>query len=81
VGNLKKSLPGTLASDPRIGEAGRKFLADLLVQLSDKQITDMFTAARVDQFHVHPERNRPVSDWVAAFKKKRDEIVTAHCPS
>jgi len=81
VGNLKKSLQGTLASDPRIGEAGRKFLADLLVQLSDKQITDMFSAARVEQFHVHPERNRPVSDWVAAFKKKRDEIVTAHCPS
>ncbi|PYQ43269.1 MAG: hypothetical protein DMF77_10515 [Acidobacteria bacterium] len=81
VGNLKKSLPGTLKADPPISEAGRKFLADLLVQLSDKQITDMFTAARVERFHVHPERNLPVSDWVAAFKKKRDEIVSAHCPS
>ncbi len=81
MGNLKKSLPGTLKADPRISEAGRKFLADLLVQLSDKQITDMFTAARVERFHVHPERNLPVSEWVAVFKKKRDEIVTAHCPS
>ncbi len=81
VGNLKKSLQGSLKADPKVSEAGRKFLADLLVQLSDKQITDMFTAARVERFHVHPERNRPVSDWVAAFKKKRDEIVTAHCPS
>lgn len=80
VGNLKKSLPGTL-KDPVISEAGRKFLADLLVQLSDKQITDMFTAARVERFHRHADRNPPLSDWVAAFKKKRDEIVNKKCPS
>jgi len=81
VGNLKKSLAGTLKADPKVSEAGRKFLADLLVQLSDKQITDMFAAARVERFHVHADRNRPVSEWVAVFKKKRDEIVTARCPS
>jgi hypothetical protein len=80
VGNLTKSLGGTFAN-PRISEAGRKFLADLLVQLSDKQITDMFTAARVDHFHEHAERNRPVSDWVRVFKAKRDEIVNQHCPA
>ncbi len=79
VGNLKKSLPGTL-KDPQISEPGRKFLADLLVQLSDKQITDLFAAARVDRFHRHAERNPPVSEWVRVFKKKRDEIVTARCP-
>ena len=79
VGNLKKSLPGTL-KDPQISEAGRKFLADLLVQLSDKQITDMFTAARVERFHRHPERNPPLSAWVDVFKKKRDEIVNQRCP-
>jgi hypothetical protein len=81
VGNLKKSLQGTFKADPPISEAGRKFLADLLVQLSDKQITDMFTAARVERFHVHADRNLPVSEWVGVFKKKRDEIVTARCPS
>jgi hypothetical protein len=80
VGNLKKSLPGTF-KDPTISEAGRKFLADLLVQLSDKQITDMFTAARVERFHRHPERNPPLSAWVEVFKKKRDEIVNKKCPS
>ena len=80
VGNLKKSLMGTL-KDPVISEAGRKFLADLLVQLSDKQITDMFTAARVERFHRHADRNAPISDWVAAFKKKRNEIVNKRCPS
>ena len=64
-----------------ISEAGRKFLADLLAQLSDKQITDMFTAARVDRFHRHAERNPPISEWVRVFKKKRDEIAGARCPS
>src|SRR5205823_10186096 len=81
VGNLKKSLQGTLPGNPTIGEAGRKFLADLLVQLSDKQIADMFTAARVDHFHEHEERNRPIADWVRVFKKKRDEVVNHHCPA
>jgi hypothetical protein len=80
VGNLKKSLTGTL-KDPPIGEAGRKFLADLLAQLSDKQIADMFTAARVERFHRHAERNLPISEWVRVFKKKRDEISTHKCPS
>jgi hypothetical protein len=79
VGNLKKSMLGTF-KDPTIGEAGRKFLADLLLKLSDKQITDMFTAARVERFHEHPERNRPIADWVQAFKRKRDEIVNHRCP-
>ena len=78
VGNIKKSLPGTF-KDPTISEAGRKFLADLLAQVSDKQITDMFAAARVDRFHRHAERNPPMSEWVRVFKKKRDEMAAAHC--
>ena len=41
----------------------------------------MFTAARVERFHRHAERNPPISDWVGVFKKKRDEIAGAHCPS
>jgi hypothetical protein len=56
-------------------------VADLLAQLSDKQITDLFTAARVDRFHRHAERNLPVSEWVKVFKKKRDEIASTRCPS
>jgi hypothetical protein len=80
IGNLKKSMRGTFG-DPPISEAGRKFLADLLVQLSDKQLADMFTASRIERFHEHPERNVPISEWVRAFKKKRDEIVNTRCPS
>jgi len=84
VANQKKSMTGTLV-DPRISEAGRKFLADLLVQLSDAQIRDMFTAARIERLEqkIHApqgERKVTVDDWVQVFKKKRDEVVNQRCP-
>ena len=68
VARLSKSATGTL-ENPRISEAGRRFLADLLVQLSDRQLQDVFEVAGVD---------RP-AQWVDAFKRKRDEIALAHC--
>jgi hypothetical protein len=85
VGNLSKSFTGNL-SDPRITEEGRKFLADLLVQLTDAQLHDLFTVAHFAQ---GPPRMRvakgsaedTVAAWVEAFKHKRAEIVQAHCPS
>ena len=84
VGNQRKSMTGTLEY-PRIGEAGRKFLADLLVQLSDAQIHDMFAASRIDRTDqkVHAaggERRVTVEDWVQLFKKKRDEVANQRCP-
>ena len=39
IGNLSKSFTGNL-SNPRISEEGRKFLADLLVQLTDAQLRE-----------------------------------------
>jgi hypothetical protein len=82
VANLPQSQTGTLAN-PVIREAGRKFLADLLAQLTDGQLHDLFDVARF------PERILPggsterttVDDWVAAFEKKRDEIVSHTCPN
>ncbi len=84
VANQKKSITGTLV-DPRISEGGRKFLADLLAQLSDAQIRDMFTAARIERLDqkIHTpqgERRVRVDDWVQVFKKKRDEVVNQRCP-
>jgi hypothetical protein len=84
IGNLSKSFTGNL-DNPRISEEGRKFLADLLVQLTDAQLHDLFTVAHFAQ---GPERMRvekgtaddTVTAWVNAFKKKRDEIVQARCP-
>jgi hypothetical protein len=80
VGNLPRSLTGTL-SNPQIGEAGRKFLADLLVQLSDEQLTDLFTVARFPERTTSSIRSATVEEWVGAFKRKRDEILNRTCPA
>lgn len=81
VANLHKSLTGTL-EDPRISEAGRQFLAGLLAQLSDGQLHDLFDVAGFSRRAVqtpHGLSRGTVDEWVGAFKKKRDEIETAHC--
>src|SRR5262249_440821 len=80
VGRLSKSFTGTLG-DPHVSEAGRRFLADLLAQLADEQLRDLFDVARVDRGIVgsgRPSRARTEA-WVEAFKHKRDEIVTNRC--
>jgi hypothetical protein len=74
IGNLRKSMTGTL-ENPRISEAGRQFLAGLLVQLSDAQLHDLFEVARFTR----RDPRWSVDDWVNAFKQKRNEIVNAHC--
>jgi hypothetical protein len=72
VGNLSRSMTGSL-DNPRITEAGRKFLAGRLLLLGDKQIRDLFNAA------MPGHRDGSIDDWVRVFKRKRDEIVTARC--
>jgi len=82
VGMLSKSLTGTL-ENPRISEAGRKMLADLLSQLSDAQLADLFDVARFSWRTVKGEpvpRQATAADWVAAFKAKRDQIASRTCP-
>jgi len=74
IGHLSKSKTGTLR-DPHISEAGRRFLADLLVQLSDRQVRDLFEVAQVERRH----GGASVDDWIAAFNQKRTEIVTNRC--
>jgi hypothetical protein len=59
-------------------------LADLLVQLTDRQLRDLFEVARVDFRSRKPGSTEPpatVGDWVTAFKSKRHEIVTTRCKS
>ena len=75
VAEIKKSITGTL-DHPTISEAGRKFLADLLVQLTDQQLHDLFDVARFQLRSGHS-----IDEWVDAFKHKRDEIVTRSCPA
>ncbi len=86
VAELKGSLTGSL-SDPKIGEAGRAFLARLLVQLTDAQLRDLFETARVKRRSSDPSsdpgKDAPpgsVNEWVTAFKLKRAQIVDQRCP-
>ena len=81
------SLTGRL-DNPTISEAGRAFLAGLLVQLTDAQLRDLFVTARVDRRSADPggdaENDAPagtVSEWVKAFKLKRAQIVDRRCPA
>jgi len=91
IANLRPSFSGTL-TNPRISEAGRQFLSDLLMRLSERQITDLFEVSRI------AERRRevavlsnseppatalaagtPTAEWVRVFKQKRDAIAAARC--
>jgi hypothetical protein len=82
IGNLTRPTLGTL-DRPRISEAGRLFLVGLLNQLSDAQIQDLFEGARITLRSEAPDRDTRdpgrVEDWVAAFKRKRQEMVTRSC--
>jgi hypothetical protein len=80
TGHLDKSETGTL-DHPLISEAGRRFLADLLVQLSDAQLRDLFEVARFPERKGPSIRGATVDEWVNAFKRKRDEIVNHTCSS
>ena len=76
-------MSGTLG-DPAISEAGRAFLAGLLLQLTDQQLHDLFEVGRVDSRSRKPNSSAPaatVDEWVAAFTHKRDEVVTNRCKS
>jgi hypothetical protein len=74
VGNLPRSWTGTL-DHPLIGEPGRAFLANLLSQLTDSQLHDIFEVARFTR----RDPGATVDDWVNAFKRKRAEIVNRRC--
>ena len=82
VGRLAKSVTGTL-SDPVISEAGRAFLARLLTQVSDDQISALFEVSRVTLRLRDPGNARSgfatVAEWVTVFKRKRAEIVDRRC--
>jgi hypothetical protein len=82
VGNLSGSWTGTI-KEPVISEEGRQFLADLLMQLTDQQVRDMFEVARVNLRTRAPADGRSgfatVDEWVTAFNQKRAQIVERRC--
>ncbi len=54
----------------RVSERGRRFLSKLLEQLSDAQLTDLFTAARFDKPRSALKGSASISDWVRVFKSR-----------
>ena len=86
IAQLKGSITDHF-SHPEISEAGRAFLAGLLIQLTDAQLRDLFESARIERRSAHvrgdPKDDLPVASvdqWVEAFKTKRAEIVNHRCP-
>jgi hypothetical protein len=87
IGNLTSAdfAKGEGLFDPQISEAGRAFLADLLNELSDQQIYDLFRVARADLTKDVIQKNGAsrvitIADWVEEFKNKRDQITNRRCP-
>jgi hypothetical protein len=84
IGDMPRSFTGSL-EDPVIGEAGRRFLAQRLALLSDRQIGDLFKVSNVMAREQSIEgadgkkRTVTIDDWVRVFKRKRAEIVSARC--
>jgi hypothetical protein len=81
--NLARSLTGTL-EHPAISEAGRRFLANRLAQLTSRQLHDLFAAARFParaDMASEEEREADVAAWVAAFKAKVAQVRDRTCPA
>jgi hypothetical protein len=67
-----------------ISEAGRRFLADLLMQLTEDQIRGIFEASDMPNRRWREaedrDKNGTLEQWVAAFHARRDQIVNHTCP-
>jgi hypothetical protein len=65
----------------RVSERGRRFFANLVGELSDAQLTDLFTWARFDKSRRIWKETSPVSEWVRVFKKRTRLISEGpRCP-
>jgi hypothetical protein len=65
-----------------ITEAGRQHLGGLLAQLSDEQVTALFSSARFDQSKgIIGFKSTPIPEWVRVFKQKVRQITDGPpCP-
>jgi hypothetical protein len=88
-GNLTVSMAAGADSrgDPRIGEAGRAFLQDRLVRLTDAHVRALMATARVEKLSDPHEWRDPQTGkafvgsnaWVAAFGDKVRQITERRC--
>ena len=88
-GNLTVSMTAGVSGrgDPRIGEAGRAFLQDRLLRLTDAHVRALMATARVEKLSESHTWRDPSSGtsysgseaWVAAFKDKVRQIAQRRC--
>lgn len=89
-GQLQKSIAAHDGlEDPVISEEGRRLDAGLMCQLSDNQIQQLFVLSRAaampkyhnsdDSFKSGQSEQQIVQEWVAAFKKRREELASGRC--
>jgi hypothetical protein len=79
-----KHLPyrGATFPDARISEGGRQQLAQRLAMVTDADARQMFADARFQEFYSATDDERDLDAWVAAFRHRVDQIVSAGpCPS
>jgi hypothetical protein len=79
-----RNLPfeGATFGQVTITESGRRFIGGLLAQLSDAQLTELFTHARFAEKRGFFTPSSDVASWVRVFKNKVKEITAGPaCPS
>jgi hypothetical protein len=71
-----KGMPhdGATFEDVRVTEEGRRFLAEKLGRLSERQVRDLFAGARFAEFHARAAPGADVTGWVRVFQRKVREI-------
>jgi hypothetical protein len=66
---------GVAFGQPRITDAGRRFLGDRLRQLSHAQVVALFRGARFPEYVRQSKEGRDVERWAAAFEDRVRQIV------
>lgn len=86
IAAIKGPLVGGDLKNPRISEAGRAFLGNLLAQISNDQLRDLFEAVRIEQRtsdpSADPGKDKPpvsVDAWIKLFRLKRAQITEHFC--
>jgi len=63
----------------RISESSRKMVVEMLQQISDKQLRDLFNGIKIQEFSRLNEEDRDVEKWVQLFRKRQSTIEQKTC--
>lgn len=75
-------LHGASFDDTAISEAGRRLLADLLVQLTPEQLESLFAGALVGEYPAAKPPGNDVSRWASVLQDKISQITEGpSCPA